>query len=138
MGIITPTDVILVAGYILLIVVYAQKLDHRESIAAVAGYTTLLLGKRFEYSYGKDHRLTSAIKQLGYSALFLSPSYNHWYDLLAVIGYTFCVFGMFDEAAAPLAAYYVLGAENTTGALPKLGRSLLGPALIMGYKSPLQ
>jgi hypothetical protein len=134
----TVTDVFLICGYAALIAVYAQALNTRESIAAVAGYTALLVGKRFEYSHGKDHTLTKRVKQLGYSILFASPSYSHWYDLFAVVGYTYCVFGMFDEATPPLALYYIMGAEKSTSYVPMVARAILGPAIIMGYKSPLQ
>lgn len=134
----TATDIFLVCGYVLLISVYAQHLNSRESIAAVLGYTTLLVAKRLEYSHGKDHRLTKRTKQLGYSILFASPSYTHWHDLFAVVGYTYCVFGMFDDATPPLALYYVLGAENSASLVSMVGRAIVGPAIIMGYRSPLQ
>lgn len=135
---ITTPDIFILMAYLMLIIVYGQRLDNRQSIAAVAGYTLLILGKRFEWSRGKDNILTKRIKQVGYGVLFFSPSFTHWYDALAVIGYIYCIFGMFDQSVPPLALYYVLGAEKTTSHLSKVARSVLGTAMMMGFKSPLQ
>lgn len=131
-------DILFILGYVLLILVYSQHLQTRQSIASIAGYTVLLLAKRLEYSRGKHDKITKEVKKIGYAILFLSPSFTHWYDALAIIGYMFCIFGMFDDSAPPLAVYYILGANQTTATLSMIGRSLLGLALMMGYKSPFQ
>ena len=135
---IKAADILLILGYVLLILVYSQHLHSRQNIAAVAGYTFLLLAKRLEYSKGKNNAMTKRVKRIGYAILFLSPSFTHWYDSFAIIGYTLCIFGMFDESAPPLAIYYILGANSTSATLSMVGRSALGLALMMGYKSPLQ
>lgn len=135
---ITSIDVLVITGYILLILAYARKLDTRQSIAAVIGYTLLIAGKRLEATRGKDDTITKRAKQFGYLVLFLSPSFEHWHDIFAVIGYTYCVFAKFDESVAPLAIYYILGAQGTTSNLSKVARSLLGFVMMMGFKSPLR
>jgi uncharacterized membrane protein len=135
---ITAIDVLLIIGYILLILAYVQRITTRQSIAAVIGYTLLLIGKRFEFSYGRDDDMTKRIKRAGYMVLFASPSFEHWHDIFALIGYMYCALAKFDESTAPLAIYYILGAEVTTSHLSKLARSLLGFAMMMGVKSPLQ
>ena len=134
---ITSTDILLITGYILLILAYARHVN-RQSIAAMIGYTLLLISKRLEFARGKTDKVTKRIKQAGYMVLFLSPSFEHWYDIFALIGYTFCIFKKFDESSAPLAIYYILGAEATASDLSKFARSLLGVGLMMGFKSPLQ
>lgn len=134
---IKSTDILLVLGYLLLILVYSQHLHTRQSIAAVVGYTFLLVAKRLEYA-ANEQEVVKKVKKMGYAILLLSPSFTHWYDVLAVIGYVFCIFGMFDESVPPLAIYYILGANQTTATLSMLGRSTLGLALTMGYKNPLQ
>jgi len=135
---ITPADIFIILGYALLIIVYGQHLETRQSIAAVLGYTLLLIGKRLEFARGKDDLLTKRTKQAGYGVLFFSPSFTHWYDAFAIVGYAYCLFGMFDESTPPLSIYYILGAEQTTSHLSMVARSVLGIALMMGYKSPLQ
>lgn len=131
----SPTDFLLITGYLLLIFVYAQHFHTRQSIAAIVGYTALLVGKRLEYS-GKDSSLVKNVKKVGYAALLMTPSFEHWHDVFAIIGYVYCVLGMTDQSPPPLAAYYLLGAERSLSDVSRLGRSLVAMALIFGYKSP--
>lgn len=134
---ITVPDIFLIIAYTILILVYAQHLTTRQNIAAVVGYTILLIAKRFEFENGKKDPITIRLKQVGYSALLLSPSFTNWYDAFAIIGYLFCLAGHFDESSTPLAIYYVMGGQHTTSMLSKSAKALLAFALSMGYKSPL-
>lgn len=131
-------DVMFILAYALLILVYSGHLKSRQNIAAVVGYTLLLIAKRFEYIRGKSDKLTTKIHQMGYIALLFSPSFAHWYDILAIIGFVFSIFGFFDESSPFLSLYHVLGANQTSSYLSMTGRSMLGMALVFGYKSPLQ
>ena len=131
-------DWILITGYVLLILTYARHIDTIQSMAVVGGYTLLVLSKRLEVTHGKHDTITKRVKQIGYTILLLSPSFEHWHDVFALIGYGFCIAYRFDESVAPLAIYYLLGAEGTTSYLSKFARSLLGFGMMMGFKSPLQ
>jgi hypothetical protein len=135
---IAPTDIVLFLGLGLLILGYSRRLHTRQSIAMVCGYLFLLVAKMLELTRGIKDLGARRAKQLGYSILLLSPSFKHWHDVFALIGYSFCIFYEFDKAVTPLALYFILGAESTTSQLSKFSRLLLGVATILGFKSPLQ
>jgi len=132
------TDILLLVAYVLLIMANANKITTRQGIASVVGYTILVIAKRLEYSLGKTDDLVIRTKRIGYMALFFTPAFSHWYDILAVLGYAFCVLGYFDESATPLAIYHALGAMRATSPLYIAGRAGYSVALSLGWKSPLQ
>ena len=135
---ITPSDTLLFLGVALLILTYSNRLDSRQSISLVCGFTVLGFAKYLQLTRGKKDPLAMRVKQAGYALLLLSPSYEHWHDVFAVIGYGFCMQFKFGESIAPLAIYYILGAQSTTSHLSKVARALLGLGIMMGFKSPLQ
>ena len=132
------TDVILTLGLSLLLATYAHRLDTRQSRAMVAGYAFLASAKYLSLSRGEKDDTVKMMKKIGYVILCVSPSFEHWHDVFALVGYTYCFFADYDSSVAPLAIYYILGAEATTSVPSKVARSLLGFGVMMGFKSPLQ
>lgn len=135
---ITPSDAVYFLGAVLLILAYSNHLDSRQSLSLVCGFSVLGFAKKLEFSRGKRDPFAMKVKRAGYALLLLSPSYEHWHDVFAVIGYGFCTHFKFDESIPPLAIYYILGSQSATSQLSKVARALLGLGIVMGFKSPLQ
>jgi hypothetical protein len=123
-----------IAIYAALIFVYSSKIASRRGAAAVAGFSTLVLAKKYEDSRPE---LAERMKMAGYGILIFSPSYDHWYDVLGALGYTAMAFGNDIIGEPPTAVYDLFAAMGATSPLYMAARAGLAVAIALDIESPL-
>jgi hypothetical protein len=130
----TGLDFVIVVSYVLLI---ASHMDHLYShVAAIMGYTLLIVGKRLEWSRGNRDETVLLLRQAGVVCLIFTPSYDRWTDVFALVGYVYVLAGRIDDAIVPLSLYQALLTPVVTTPLQFWARAGLAVSLALGYSIP--
>jgi hypothetical protein len=127
-------DITTIVIYLLLIYVYSSKITSRRGAAAVVGFTTLILSKKYEDSRPD---IAKYMKAAGYAVLILSPSYDHWFDVLGAAGYSAMAMGIDVLGEPNLAIYDLYAALNATSPLYMFARASLAVAMSLEIDNPL-